>query len=102
MTLAAASNASSSTVYSTPEMSQYIYNLPPDDNGDLEALSTLDYLVVALFCVLLVWGLVYAVRKFFGKVGLHCDLVMFSLIFFHCRRIADACRSRASAWRPAR
>jgi hypothetical protein len=68
VTLAFTSNSSSASSYSTPEMSQYIYNLPPDDTGDLEQLVTLDYLVMAVFFVLLVWGVIYAIQKFFGKV----------------------------------
>lgn len=53
--------------YATPLVSQYLYELPPDDSGHNERLSVLDYVVISLAAIAVLAGAGYFLYRFFGK-----------------------------------
>lgn len=53
--------------YATPMIAQYIYDLPPDNSGDKEKLSALDYIMIALAGLAVLGGCAYFLYMFFGK-----------------------------------
>lgn len=56
-----------SATYGTLLLAQYVYHLPPDDDGDNEKLTALDYIMIALAAIAVIGGLGYFLYKFFGK-----------------------------------
>ncbi len=63
--------AGGTAVYSTPQLSQYVYNMPPDDGGDNETLSAMDYVMIAVLFLMVLGGAGFFLHKFFGKVCAH-------------------------------
>ena len=76
--------------YSTPELTQYIYNLPPSSDDGNETLSVIDDIMIAVAFLSLGAGVFYFFRKFFGKVHTYClcNVSMVLILLMVCRRIA--------------
>jgi hypothetical protein len=70
--------ANISSEYNTPLLSQYIYVLPPSNNGDAESLQVIDYIMIVVAFLAICFGIYYFVKKFFGKVCLCLRSVIFS------------------------
>jgi hypothetical protein len=70
--------ANISSEYNTPLLSQYIYVLPPSNNGDAESLQVIDYIMIVVAFLAICFGIYYFVKKFFGKVCFCLRSIIFS------------------------
>jgi hypothetical protein len=57
----------SSASFSTPVIAEYIYDLPPDNDGSQETLTTLDYFMIVLAFLSIILAIAYFLYKLLGK-----------------------------------
>eukprot|EP01038_Epipyxis_sp_PR26KG_P007787 gene7787-10578_t len=53
--------------YSSPILSQYVYILPSSSSNDNEQLSIMDWFMIVLFILCVLFGIVYFLNRLFGK-----------------------------------